>query len=310
MAEPVTYPIGVVSSLTGLSTHVLRAWERRYRAVSPQRSASGRRLYVKADIDRLILLKRVLKGGHGISHVAGLETAQLTELALLGAADPVADAAPAYSHADDQPERLGTPIEDCLQAVGALDARRLQRMLTGMTASCSRQFFLEAIIRPFMAEVGHRWSDGSLRIVHGQLASAVVHTMLAGMLDDPADGQADRPRMLIATPAGQRCYLGALAAAVTAQDCGWEPVFVGFDLPADEIVAAHVQIAPQLTALSITCQSDGGDLGDDIEHLAAALNPPSELIVGGRASQFYLEKIEAVGGTVCSTIADLARRIN
>ena len=309
MSESVSYPIGVVSSLTGLSTHVLRAWERRYRAVSPQRSTSGRRLYARDDIDRLILLKRVVQGGHGISHVAGLETTQLAELAALGAADPVAEMAPAYSHADDLPELLRTPIDDCLQAVGALDGWHLQRMLTGLVASFSRQSFLEAIIRPFMAEVGHRWADGSFRIVHGQLASTVVLIMLAGLLDDPADGQKDRPRMLIATPAGQRCYLGALAAAVTAQDCGWVPVFIGFDLPVDEIVAAHVQIDPQLTALSITCQSDEGDLGDDIERLAETLNPSSELIVGGRASQFYLEKIEAVGGAVCATTAELARRI-
>jgi hypothetical protein len=309
MSESVTYPIGVVSSLTGLSTHVLRAWERRYRAVAPQRSASGRRLYARDDIDRLILLKRVVQGGHGISHVAGLETTQLAELAALGAADPVADAAPADSHADDLPIRFRTSINDCLQAVGALDGWHLQRMLTGMAASCSRQSFLEAVIRPLMTEVGHRWADGAFRIVHGQLASTVVLIMLAGWLDDPAGGRADRPRMLIATPAGQRCYLGALAAAVTAQDCGWLPVFVGSDLPTEEIVAAQARVAPQITALSITCQLDAGGTADAIERLAATLNPSSELIVGGRASQPYLEKIEAVGATLCSTTADLARRI-
>ena len=309
MSEPVTYPIGVVSSLTGLSTHVLRAWERRHRAVRPQRSASGRRLYAKADIDRLILLKRIVQGGHSISHVANLDTVRLVELAAVGNKKPVTAAAPIHTKPGD-PERAHRQlIDDCLQAVGDLDGWRLQRLLMRIADHCNRQILLDEIIQPFMNEVGCRWSAGAFRIVHGQLASVVVHTMLAGMLDGPGDNKVDGACMLIATPAGQRCYLGALAAAVTAQDCGWLPVFVGSDLPTDEIVAAQARVAPQITALSITCQLDAGDPGDAIERLAATLNPSSELIVGGRASQPYLEKIEAVGATVCSTTADLARRI-
>ena len=52
--------IGYVSLQTGLSTHVIRAWERRYQALSPRRSAGGRRLYTQADINRLRHLKRLV----------------------------------------------------------------------------------------------------------------------------------------------------------------------------------------------------------------------------------------------------------
>ena len=36
------YPIRAVAQLTGLSVDTLRAWERRYKAVSPQRQGRGR----------------------------------------------------------------------------------------------------------------------------------------------------------------------------------------------------------------------------------------------------------------------------
>ena len=81
MLGPVGFPIGFVSLHTGLSTHVIRAWERRYHAVSPQRSANGRRLFSQSDIDRLVLLRRSTQNGHSISHIAGLDRAQLVELA-------------------------------------------------------------------------------------------------------------------------------------------------------------------------------------------------------------------------------------
>ena len=47
MENSITYPIKVVSHLTGLSIHVIRAWEKRYNVVVPKRTDTNRRLYSK-----------------------------------------------------------------------------------------------------------------------------------------------------------------------------------------------------------------------------------------------------------------------
>jgi MerR family transcriptional regulator, light-induced transcriptional regulator len=52
----ILHPIQVVTRRTGVSADVLRVWEKRYAVVTPIRSASGRRLYSDADIERLRLL--------------------------------------------------------------------------------------------------------------------------------------------------------------------------------------------------------------------------------------------------------------
>lgn len=72
-----SYRIGAVSRLTGISVDTLRIWERRYRVVKPQRSEGGSRLYGEADIDRLVLIKRLVDAGHAIGTVAGLTLEQL-----------------------------------------------------------------------------------------------------------------------------------------------------------------------------------------------------------------------------------------
>ena len=46
------HPIQIVSRRTGLSTDVIRAWERRYKAVKPIRSSNGRRLYSDNDVKK------------------------------------------------------------------------------------------------------------------------------------------------------------------------------------------------------------------------------------------------------------------
>ena len=75
------YAIRYVAQRTGLTTHVIRAWEKRYQAVVPHRSLKNRRLYSDNDINRFQLLKKVTDAGHSISQVANLSTDDLLDLA-------------------------------------------------------------------------------------------------------------------------------------------------------------------------------------------------------------------------------------
>ncbi len=73
------YEISAVARLTGISSHVLRVWERRYQVVEPNRSESKRRQYTEGDIQRLSLLKALVDNGHSIGSIAPLSTDQLEE---------------------------------------------------------------------------------------------------------------------------------------------------------------------------------------------------------------------------------------
>ena len=74
------YTIKYVSQRTGLTPHVIRAWERRYKAVVPRRSSKNRRLYSVDDVSRLQLLKKLTEAGYSISQVAHLKTTDLLDL--------------------------------------------------------------------------------------------------------------------------------------------------------------------------------------------------------------------------------------
>ena len=73
------FEISAVARLTGVSSHVLRVWERRYGVVEPHRSDSKRRRYTQDDIQRLSLLKSLVDNGHAIGSIATLTTPQLEE---------------------------------------------------------------------------------------------------------------------------------------------------------------------------------------------------------------------------------------
>lgn len=74
------YGIGAVAKLTGLTDHTIRVWERRYGAVVAERSASGRRVYSNADVEKLGLLKTLTDHGIAISQIAGNAVDELRAL--------------------------------------------------------------------------------------------------------------------------------------------------------------------------------------------------------------------------------------
>ena len=71
------YPIKVVSQMTGLSAFVIRAWEKRYDAVTPSRTETNRRLYSEEDIEKLNLLNEAVKKGHNIGGIAKLAISEI-----------------------------------------------------------------------------------------------------------------------------------------------------------------------------------------------------------------------------------------
>ncbi|MGI9247281.1 MAG: MerR family transcriptional regulator, partial [Steroidobacteraceae bacterium] len=74
------YSIKAVSQATGLSVETLRAWERRYGIVAPQRDDLGRRVYRPDDVLRLRRLREATEQGHPIGRLAQLDDPQLASL--------------------------------------------------------------------------------------------------------------------------------------------------------------------------------------------------------------------------------------
>ncbi|MDH3586745.1 MAG: MerR family transcriptional regulator [Gammaproteobacteria bacterium] len=76
--ESQLFKIGAVARLTGVSVHTLRKWEERHDAVRPRRSKGGKRLYDEAEVQRLVLIKKLVD--HGVS-LPSIATCSFDELA-------------------------------------------------------------------------------------------------------------------------------------------------------------------------------------------------------------------------------------
>ena len=123
------YTVKQVSALTGIAPDRLRAWERRYGVVSPERSESRYRLYDDDDLARLRLMLRLVEAGTPASLAAervlsSSMTGGPKEASEGGPASPSgpSTAATSAEHPTAWPPSDRPPSEPGLPAVDALVA--------------------------------------------------------------------------------------------------------------------------------------------------------------------------------------------
>ncbi len=288
----------LVVKRTGLSPHVIRVWERRYRALAPDRSPTNRRMYSEAEVTRLERLARLTDFGHSISQIAQLPDADLETLA---ASLPAAPQAPRPEVvAGKSPAVREDPLpylEACMEKIEGLDGKGLGDLLDRASMAFSQQVLLEEIVSPMLEAIGERWQRGDFRIAQEHLASSVVRSFVGGL--KPAYPEAaSGPSLVVATPGGQIHELGALLAAKIAAIEGWNVVYLGANLPAEEIAAAVRKAGARLLALSIVFPAEETELTAELRRLSRLLPKKTAWVCGGRSAERFRDAVEAGGGRV------------
>jgi methanogenic corrinoid protein MtbC1 len=301
-ASKAKHPIQVAARRSGLSADVIRVWERRYGAVQPERSGTNRRLYSDEDVERLLLLGQVTRAGRRIGDVAGLALEALREMVEEDklAANRAAPLTPARQLT--QPVRHH--LDACLEAIDRMDTVGLDGALSNASVDLSVPVLLEQLLMPLMTEIGERWQDGSFRVAHEHLASALVRSFM-GALRNVGPPPAGAPEIIVATPAGTRHEIGALMVAVLAASDGWRVTYLGPDLPAEDIAAAAKSKGAMAVALSIVYPMDDPQLGRELKRLGGQLGKNVALMVGGASANAYREALDEIGALVTVDVSSL-----
>lgn len=297
------HPIGVASTRTGIAQDVLRAWERRYGAVVPQRTPTGRRLYTDGDLVRLSLLRRLVEAGRRISDIAGATTKDLGVMA-------EEDRRAMGMQEKDQTRSSVEPashLDAAIHAVRKMNRTRLEAVLNDAALSMSVPELRTKVIVPLLHEIGNLWRRGNLRVIHEHLASTIVRKFVEGMRD--RSDKNSRPTIIVATPAGQRHEFGAIMAAAAAEEIGWEAVYVGADLPGEEIAFAARRFGVRAVALSLVYKGDGRNLLEELAAIKRSLDPGVTVIVGGRAAAGVRSLLEDLGIMLTNDFGEFQARL-
>ena len=237
------YTIKHAAEVTGVSVATLRAWERRYGIVTPQRTEAGYRLYDDEAVRALSVMNALVVEGWAPRQAAA-ETLRRIE-----SGDDVAPVAlDSAADSADSGEPAGTAV--FVDAAARLDAVTLAEVLDERFSRGSFESVVDGWLMPALRALGQGWAEGRVSIAGEHLAAYAVQRRLAAAYDAAAS-RASGPRVIVGLPPGARHELGALAFATAARRAGLAASYLGADLPASDwssAVSTHRATAAVLSA--------------------------------------------------------------
>ena len=290
------YTIKQAALRSGVSVPLLRAWERRYGIVAPDRTASGYRLYDDAALARLQTMRRLVDEGWTPSNAA---------------AAVLEDRAPALSAPATVDEVTPAPATDLVQrfvgAAARLDAVEVERVLDEMLADGTFETVADRHILPALVALGDAWASGRLDVAAEHAASHAVLRRLSAAFQAAGGATPAAGSVLVGLPPGARHELGALAFAVAARRAGIPVLYLGPDLP----VADWVGTASRTQARAAVIGALGTDDARAAAEVARALHandPGLVIMLGGGAAGAAAEELAAGTGAWVTVLPDGVRQ--
>lgn len=267
MQSELLLPIREVTRLTGVNPVTLRAWERRYGLVVPQRTGKGHRLYSQEDIERIRQILRWLNHGVAVGQVGALLDSTPGE--------------PATSSGSDW-TRLRQQL---LEAISDLAQRRLDQLLNQAISLYPVATLCEHLFMPLFNTLEVRW-QGQLA---ARLEQVFFHSWLRSKLGARTyhnNHQFSGPPLLLlnATPLAFDPHLWL--CAWLASDAGLPVEVLDWVLPVNELAVAVARIQPRALLISISRTVD-------LHHLQrslAAIDLP--ILLSGSVISIHRETIE------------------
>ena len=266
------YRIGTLARLTGLTTHAIRVWERRYGAAQPHRAPGGARLYTSDDVQRFKLIQQLLQRGYATRAIANLDLGALNELAS-------SDGAAVKTTDTTRGDQARATVEALLAAITRLKVDVAEHVLVRASNDFSPRELVTVVLAPALAEIGERWATGELCTASEHAASAMLRTRLGAMLSAQSVGTA--PPIICTTPSGEQHELGALLVAVLIAMTGQRAIFLGANLPAAQIGEAVRLSGARGVALSLV-SLPMADARRELKLIEKLLPDNVEIVIGGR----------------------------
>jgi DNA-binding transcriptional MerR regulator len=242
------FSIQFVSKITGINPHTIRAWEKRYSVVTPNRLDNGRRSYTKEMLDHLKLLNDLVGLGNSISSLAKLSKNDLDEMRINYVAKP---------SVVERPQKtidLNNLLQNLLMALGGYKLDIISHELENASTCLNLREFALSVISPLMHEIGNLCNTGQLSIAQEHAISALIKFHVGAILYKNIsnnDAIYDE-NIVICTPETELHEFGILITSLLCVHYKIKFYYLGPNMPYGSVIETAKQINAQKIILGLS----------------------------------------------------------
>ncbi|MBN1379374.1 MAG: MerR family transcriptional regulator [Gammaproteobacteria bacterium] len=270
------YPIRTVSSLTGIQTVTLRAWERRYKLIQPIRTTTGHRLYSREDVEKIRKAAGLLEKGINISHaVQILNNPDFSD--------------PANS------DLSATWIlfqQQILDATSCFDEKKLEEIYQRALSVYPIATVIRKLIIPVLEALGNKWDKTTSGIACEHFFSVFLRNKLGARFHHRSHNNTG-PKLICACLPGEHHEVGLLLFSLAADEANYRQILLGADMPIPHLAEAAIKSSAEAIILSGKCTTDLSLITRLIKNLIASTIIP--VFIGGDVSINFESEMKSAG---------------
>jgi MerR family transcriptional regulator, light-induced transcriptional regulator len=281
--------IGDLARRVGVRVDTLRAWERRYGLLHPQRSAGGFRLYSSRDEAVVRAMVREIDRGYPPAQAAKLTLARTASREGRPGGPAAAPDPPSGASPSPDPTRLEAMREELTRALEGFDGARAHELIDLLLGEFTLNAVLRDVLLPCLQHIGQGWALGEVTIAQEHFASQLIRERLLGSARHWDQGHG--PRALLCCPAGERHDIGLICFGLVLSRSGWRITFLGPDTPAQALAEAVEAVDPDLIALTSIAEERFRSIAGPLRALAAH----RELVLAGPGATAEVARAAGAG---------------
>ncbi len=262
------YSISDLAELTGVKTHTLRVWEKRYALLKPQRTETNIRYYLDSDLKMLMLVLSLYNNGLRISRIAEMTISEMEE----------------------ESKRISSQLEDheakLLQNIVDLNVTGIDAVLNQYIAQEGFEATLINLILPVLEKMELMWVSGSIEEVHEACFKELIKRKTIREID-AVKHNCSGPKMITLLPKGNQQELSHLFMHYFLRKQGLCITDMGCNISCDCAKSA-LQKCNVECVLIVNADPVHWQFGPYIKELVKQTNLP--IVVSGRASDDQFEQ--------------------
>jgi len=271
-------PIRTVANLTGINPVTLRAWERRYNLITPQRTPKGHRLYTEDDVELIKQVLELLDQGISISQVKPLLEQS-----------PVQQQAAALADAGDVWKAYQQKM---LHAVEKFDEHVLDNTYNDALSLYPVDVVNQRLVSPLLRIIGERWKERETGIVEEHFFSVYLRNKLGARIHH-LNQRSSGPLLILACLPGEYHEIGLLLFALATVNFGYRVLVLGSNTPLEQLPKILQLQSSAGIVLSGSARPSRGLFKSELPELVKESTVP--VFIGGKTAAKHQQKIEATG---------------
>lgn len=217
----ITHTMSQVETLTGISAHALRVWERRYNYLIPERTPTNIRFYTEDQLKTLLNVSILLQHGYKISKIVKLEENEMFDLVtnfLLSSS-----------------EKDHSRINGLVLCMLNMDEATFNKIYNRSVSEVGFITTIMHLIYPFLNLVGGLWITNKAIPAQEHFISNLIRQKIISAIDQLPSPPQDGKKILLYLLEGESHEIGLLMANYMAKSLAWNVFYLGQNVPSKNI---------------------------------------------------------------------------